>query len=389
MEFEYWWLLAFPLFFGLGWVAARIDIKHIVSESKQLPESYFKGLNFLLNQQPEKAIEAFTEAAQTNSETVELHFTLGGLFRRRGEVDRAITLHQALVDRPDLGREQRLVAQFELGQDFLKAGLLDRAETVFTALQETHYAEPALRFLMDIYVQEKEWRQAIAIAQRLAQFSNSPYQIAISHFFCELAVADAVIGKFDGARQLLEEALTANRRNVRASLLLGEFAAAQNLHAEALDLWRKVEAQQPDYLALVAEKMLASFKALDQEAEGLGLMKYYLANYASIDLLNVAYQAALESEGMEAANQLVREELRRHPTLQGFEKLLEALLFEVPVEKRQDVQIFKDLIHQHSYRLAYYQCSNCGFKARQFFWHCPACLAWETFPPRRIEELGT
>ena len=388
MEFEYWWLLAFPLFFGLGWLAARIDIQHIVSQSKQLPESYFKGLNFLLNQQPDKAIEAFTEAAQANAETVELHFTLGGLFRRRGEVDRAIHLHQALVDRPDLGREQRLVAQFELGQDFLKAGLLDRAEKVFTALETTHYAEQALRFLMEIYVQEKEWRQAITIAERLAPLSNHPYQIAIAHFLCELAAVEAVAGKFDAARQYLDEALAINRRNVRATILLGEFAAAENRHAEALTIWRRVEAQQPGYLPLVAGKMLASFKALEQTAEGLTLLKHYLISYASIDMLNVVYQATLEHEGMEAANQLVREELRRHPTLQGLEKLLEALLFEVSAEKRQDIQIFKDLIHQHSHRLAYYQCESCGFKARQFFWHCPACMGWETFPPRRIEETA-
>lgn len=387
MDFEYWWLLAFPLFFVLGWLAARIDIRHIVSQSKQLPESYFKGLNFLLNQQPDKAIEAFTEAAKADTETVELHFTLGGLFRRRGEVERAIHLHQALVDRPDLGREQRLVAQFELGQDFLKAGLLDRAETLFKALEASHYAEQALRFLMEIYVQEKEWRQAITTAERLAPLSNHPYQIEIAHFLCELAAAESVAGKLEAARGYLDEALTINRRSVRANILLGEVAVAENQHEAALTIWRRVEAQQPNYLPLVAGKMLASFKALERTEEGLLLLKHYLASYASIDMLNIVYQATLEHQGMEAANQLVREELRRHPTLQGFEKLLEALLFEVSVEKRQDVQIFKDLIHQHSHRLAYYQCERCGFKARQFFWHCPACAGWETFPPRRIEEI--
>lgn len=386
MEFEYWWLLAFPLFFGLGWLAARIDIQHIVSQSKQLPESYFKGLNFLLNQQPDKAIEAFTEAAKANAETVELHFTLGGLFRRRGEVDRAIHLHQALVDRPDLGREQRLAAQFELGQDFLKAGLLDRAETLFRALETTSYAEQALRSLMEIYVQEKEWRQAITIAQRLGVISSHPYQIEITHFLCELAAVEAVSGNYSAARQFLEEALAINRRSVRVNILLGDFAAAENQHETALTIWRRVEAQQPSYLPLVAAKILASFKALQRGAEGLALLQHYLEDSASIDLLNIVYQATLEHAGMEAATQLVREELRRHPTLQGFEKLLEALLFEVAAEKRQDIQIFKTLIHQHSQRLAYYQCEACGFKARQFFWRCPACVAWETFPPRRIEE---
>ncbi len=388
MEFEYWWLLAFPLFFMLGWLAARIDIKHIVSQSKQLPESYFKGLNFLLNQQPDKAIEAFTEAAKADTETVELHFTLGGLFRRRGEVDRAIHLHQALVDRPDLGHEQRLVAQFELGQDFLAAGLLDRAELIFKALAETHYAEQALRFLMEIYVQEREWQQAIATAEQLAKRTNQPHQIEIAHFMCELAANEAVAGRYEAAHQYLDEALSINRRSVRASLLLGEFEAAQGRHEEALAIWRRIESQQPDFLPLVAAKMLASFKALGRTAEGLALLKHYLEKYASIDMLNVVYQATLENEGIATAYPLVRAELQRHPTLQGYEKLLEAQLFDVPAEQRPHVQLVKNLVYQHSERLAYYQCEICGFKARQFFWHCPACTGWETFPPRRIEETA-
>lgn len=387
MEFEYWWLLAFPLFFMLGWLAARIDIKHILSQSKQLPESYFKGLNFLLNQQPDKAIEAFTEAAQADTETVELHFTLGGLFRRRGEVDRAIHLHQALVDRPDLGHAQRLAAQFELGQDFLAAGLLDRAELIFKKLAETHYAAQALRFLMEIYVQEREWQQAIATAERLANTTNQPHQVEIAHFMCELATNEAVAGQYEAAHKHLDEALSINRRSVRASLLLGEFEAAQGRHEAALLIWRRIESQQPEFLPLAVGKMLASFKALGRTAEGLTLLKHYLDKHASIDMLNVVYQATLENEGIATAYPLVSVELQRHPSLQGYEKLLEAQLFDVAAEQRPQVQLVKNLIHEHSQRLAYYQCESCGFKARQFFWHCPACTGWETFPPRRIEEI--
>src|SRR5204862_2579750 len=143
MEFEYWWLLGFPLFFGLGWIAARIDIKQIVSESRALPSSYFKGLNFLLNEQPDKAIEAFIEVVKVDPETVELHFALGSLFRRRGEYDRAIRMHQNLLDRPDLGAEQKLAALAELGEDYLKAGILDRAEEVFLRLEKTNSSSGA------------------------------------------------------------------------------------------------------------------------------------------------------------------------------------------------------------------------------------------------------
>lgn len=386
MDFEYWWLLAFPLFFLLGWVAARIDIRHVISQSRQLPESYFKGLNFLLNQQPDKAIEAFTEAARADSETVELHFTLGGLFRRRGEVERAIQLHQGLVERPDLGQEQRLAAQLELGQDFLKAGLLDRAEQLFQTLLSTRYAEAARRALMEIYVQEKEWDKAIAMARALAETSAAACVVEISQFHCEKAAAAAVEGRFDAARAELEEALRVNRRNVRATLLAGDFALAEKRPEEAIAAWKRVEAQNPDYLPLVAEKLLACYRDLKRVQDAALLLKGWLANHPSVDLFSAAFQAVLEAEGSEAAYRLGREELRRNPTLLGLEKILEAQLYEAAPEARQDLEAIRNLVHQHARRLAFFQCDNCGFKARQFFWRCPACGGWETMPPRRLEE---
>jgi lipopolysaccharide biosynthesis regulator YciM len=151
MEFEYWWLLGFPLFFGLGWIAARIDIRHLLRESRALPSSYFKGLNFLMNEQPDKAIEAFIEVVKVDPETIELHFALGILFRRRGEYDRAIRMHQNLLERTDLSEEQRLTALTELGEDYLKAGILDRAEEAFKKLAESRQAAAARGHLLEIY----------------------------------------------------------------------------------------------------------------------------------------------------------------------------------------------------------------------------------------------
>src|SRR5688572_28383146 len=166
MEFEYWWLLGLlPLFFGFGWMAARIDIKQIVSESRALPRSYFKGLNFLLNEQPDKAIEAFIEVVKVDPETIELHFALGSLFRRRGEYDRAIRMHQNLLERPDLAAEQKTIALAELGHDYLKAGILDRAEEVFKKLENGPQPGIARRHLLEIYEQEKDWGRAIEMTK--------------------------------------------------------------------------------------------------------------------------------------------------------------------------------------------------------------------------------
>src|SRR2546425_13124693 len=157
MDFELWWLFGFALFFGLGWLAARIDIKQLLWESRQLPRSYFKGLNFLLNEQPDKAIEAFIEVVKVDPETVELHFALGSLFRRRGEYDRAIRMHQNLLERADLGAEQKVIALAELGQDYLKAGILDRAEQMFLKLNSSPHAATARAHLLQIFEQEKDW----------------------------------------------------------------------------------------------------------------------------------------------------------------------------------------------------------------------------------------
>src|SRR5918998_6976906 len=215
MEFEYWWLLGFPLFFGLGWMAARIDIRQIVSESRALPRSYFKGLNFLLNEQPDKAIEAFIEVVKVDPQTVELHFALGSLFRRRGEVDRAIRMHQNLVERPDLEEEQKLAALFELAQDYLKAGLLDRAEELFLKLDATPHAEPALKFLLEIYQQEKDWQKAIDIAQKLESVTGRSHQKEIANFYCELASSEIMHTRAEAARPHLESALSHHRLCVR------------------------------------------------------------------------------------------------------------------------------------------------------------------------------
>ncbi|MEN6629390.1 MAG: lipopolysaccharide assembly protein LapB [Sulfuricella sp.] len=386
MEFEYWWLLFIPLFFSLGWMAARIDINHVLSESRRLPASYFQGLNFLLNEQTDKAIEAFIEIAKADTETVELQFALGSLFRRRGEVERAIRMHQSLLERSDLSEEKKLSAMNELGQDYLKAGLLDRAEQVFSELQKTRSSSQALKFLLEIYVLEKDWLKAVDAARKLGELSSRSYHVEIAHFYCERAASDIAHSDHAAARGYLDEALKANRDSVRANILLGDIEIAEGQHEAAIQFWKRVETQNPAHLALVAERLLASHRVIDRFAEGMDLLRGYLARYGSLDMLNVIFQAVLETDGPQVAYQLARDELRRNPSMRGLDRLLEAQLLEVPAERRQDLQLVHNLIHQHSAGLALYRCDNCGFRARQYFWHCPACGKWETYPPRRSEE---
>lgn len=386
MEIEYWWLLALPLFFALGWIAARIDIRHLLSESRVLPNSYFKGLNFLVNEQPDKAIEAFIEVVKVDPQTIELHFALGNLFRRRGEIERAIRMHQNLVARPGLAAEQKTLALYELAQDYLKAGLLDRAEELFVKLEGTAYAEPALKFLLEIYEQEKDWQKAIVVAGKLEKVTGHSRQKDIANFYCEMASSEIMHSRAPAARPLLDEALKHHRLCVRANMLLGDLEQAQGNVDAAIAAWKRIESQNPEYLSLVAERLYRAFKQGDKAAEGVTLLRGYLTRYPSLDLLNAVFDGLLESQGAESAYALVRDELRRAPTLLGLDKLLEAQLLEVPAERRQDLELTKTLVHQHTRGLAMYKCDHCGFRARQFYWHCPACGEWETYSPRRTEE---
>jgi lipopolysaccharide assembly protein B len=383
VEFEYWWLLGFPLFFALGWIAARIDIKQIVSESRALPRSYFKGLNFLLNEQPDKAIEAFIEVVKVDPETIELHFALGSLFRRRGEYDRAIRMHQNLLDRADLAGEQKLQAQMELGQDYLKAGILDRAEEVFSKLEKTGLAMVARRALLEIYEQEKDWPRAIEMTR---QVETDPR--ALAQYLCELAQSESSQSRPDAARRHLDAALEANRKCVRASLLWGDLERTQNNLEKAVDHWKRVESQNPAYLALVAQRLVEAYRDAGRAEEGLTLLAGYLERYPSLDLLDTVFQQTLEAKGAEQAYEIVRDELKRNPTLLGLDYLLEAQIVAAgSPDKRRDLELVRNLVHGHTRRLARYRCESCNFKARQFHWQCPACGGWETYPPRRTEEF--
>jgi lipopolysaccharide biosynthesis regulator YciM len=388
MEFEIWWLLGIPVFFALGWIAARVDVKQLVSESRSLPRGYFKGLNFLLNEQPDKAIDAFIEIVQLDPETAEMHFALGNLFRRRGETERAIRVHQNLLSRPDLPIEQQVHAQYELGMDYLKAGLLDRAEETFNLLVETQYAVQARRALLEIFQREKEWRRAITAAEGLQESGAGAQHKEIAQFYCELAQDALVHMQPADAMQLLDKALQADRKSVRATMLYGDAQTAQGDVEGALKTWRRVEQQSVPHVALVAARLMDGYRKVNRAQEGVNLLRSYLAEASSIDLIEVVFKAVIELNGVDAAKQLVVEELRRNPTLLGLDKLLEARLMDAPANIWEELSMVKNLVHGYTQKLARYQCSHCGFKARQYYWQCPGCSKWETYPPRRTEELN-
>jgi len=388
MEFEPWMLLVFPLFFGMGWLAARIDIKELLTESSTLPRSYFQGLNFLLNEQQDQAIEAFIEVVKVDPQTVELHFALGSLFRRRGEVDRAIRMHLNLVERADLDDEKKQQALFELAQDYLKAGILDRAEAAFLELHGTPYEKESLDFLLEIYQKEKDWLKSIDISQRLTALTGESHGKEAAFFFCELASSELTGKQNDAAVVHLEQALVVDPKSVRAGIMLGDIELAAGNASKAIGIWKHVEQQDAQYLPLVAERLLQAYRQSKDETAGLALLQDWLQKYPSLDLMNVLFGALIEQDGAEAAYQMVLNELKRNPTLLGLDKLLEAQLLRMNNERRGEVELVKSLIHNRTRGLAMYRCKHCGFKARQFYWHCPACHSWESYSPKRSEENG-
>ena len=268
----------------------------------------------------------------------------------------------------------------ELGQDYLKAGILDRAEEVFKKLEASPQAAMARTHLLEIYEQEKDWKRAIEMTREVAA---DPRELA--QYYCELAASES---KPDVARRHLEAALEANRKCVRASLQLGDLERNAGNLERAIDTWKRIESQNPAYLALAAQRLYEAYREAGRAEEGLRLLANYLERYPSLDLLDAVFQHTMEAKGHEEAYKLVRDELRRNPTLLGLDRLLEAQIIAAgSPDKRRDLELVRSLVHGHTRRLARYRCETCGFKARQFYWRCPGCGGWETYPPRRTEEF--
>ncbi|KLU27948.1 N-acetylglucosaminyl transferase [Caballeronia mineralivorans PML1(12)] len=387
MDLDFWWLLVIPIAFALGWMASRYDLKTLLSENANLPRSYFRGLNFLLNEQHDKAIDAFIEVAKLDPETIELHFALGNLFRRRGETDRAIRVHQNLLSRADLPVAERDHALFELGQDFLKAGMLDRAEETFRSLEAGEYALGAQRALLTIYEIEKDWKKSIATAGRIEEMGAVSLEKEVAQFHCELAQEALQRKNPAEARAELKLALAANPDNVRATILVGDVDAAGGDLESAIACWRRVEAQNAAYLPLVAEKLVQAYAQLGRTGEGVDLLVDYVNRYPSNDLLDVAFKHVAELRGLEAAHTLARHQMQTSPNVAGMTRLLEAQVATAEEPRRSELELMRTLVKQRTKNLPRYTCQNCGFRARLFYWQCPGCSGWETYAPRRVEPI--
>lgn len=390
MEIESWWLLAIPLFFGLGWFAARAEHRGATAHRGDLPDAYFRGLNFLLNEQPDKAIDAFVDVVRLDPETIELHFALGNLFRRRGETDRAIRVHANLAERGDLDASQREHALYELGQDYLKAGLLDRAEAAFVRLEGSRFDAEALRHRLQIAQMVRDWRLAIELGARLSGKAGDTGAREIAHFHCELAVAamsSSLPDRLEIARREIEAATKADPEHPRPLLLAGERALAADDPVAAITAWDRLRERKPAYLALAARGWLMAHAKLGNPGRGVETLKAAHQLQASVDTLAAISEAIAEHEGIEPALAWAEQELRRQPSLLGLDALLALRIRAAEGELRAECELTRKLIQPQARRLARFVCNHCGFKARQFYWQCPGCSRWDTYAPKRTEEI--
>lgn len=385
MDFSFQWLLlGLPLAFALGWLASRLDLRQMKREEQASPKAYFKGLNLLLNEQPDKAIDAFIEAVQADPDTSDLHFALGNLFRRRGEYERAIRVHQHLLARGDLPRAERERAQYALAQDFLKAGLFDRAEAAFAALEGTAFATDARLALLTLYERTRDWPAAIECARRLEQAGAGSFAGRIAHYCCELAVEADARGQAEEAEAALARAREAAPQAARPLILAGQRLARAGRHEQALQTWRELQAVQPAAFSLIADDYARSAVAAHEEAEALAQLAQLYERAPSVDVLQ-AQDRLTPDAGQRRARMLAH--LQQQPSLSAALGLLqERLNTDRPLELRE-LESLQQAIGTAAKPLQRYRCAACGFEAQRYFWQCPGCQGWDTYPPRRLEDL--
>ena len=376
------WLLL-PLAAASGWYAAHRDHHRRSTRNETgLSPDYFRGINFLLNEQPDKAIEVFTQMLELNTETVEIHLALGSLFRRRGEVERAIRIHQNLIARPTLDKAQRSQALCELAQDYHRAGLLDRAENLFLELAEIPaHAEQALRSLMHIYEQEKDWGQAIAAGRRLAKTAGRKLEPVIAQYQCELGERALQAEHWVQARACAMDALAVDPRCVRASMLAGQVAAAHGKEREAITAWQKIERQDAAFLDEVIDEIAAAFRRLNDESQLHAYLLDVAQRQPGMRTLLTLTELIRTRDGQRAALTFIAERLRRQPSVPGLKCLIDLQVTQDAPATRENLELIQSILDQLAAEQVGYQCRQCGFRGQALHWQCPACQGWITIQP--------
>lgn len=372
-----------------GWGVAKRHYAHRAepAASRYRP-GYIQGLNFLVNEEPDKAVDAFIQALEVDTDTVETHLALGGLFRRRGEIDRAIRVHENLVSQPQLSAGQRASALRELARDYMRAGLLDRAEELLVRLVATtsdHTDE--LGYLLEIYQQERDWHKAIATADQLREANAQDTRTLCAHFCCELAEETLARQDLPAARIWIERAERYDSACVRASMLSGRVALADGDPRAAAAAYQRVVEQDIEYIPAVLGPLRECYNALGAPPSISGFLKQADAAYQGTAVLLALADLVSEEDNHAAALEFLGSRLPARPSLGGIAKLLDLIPRGGRDGEDRAYPILKDAVTRLLELQATYRCQRCGFEGQAVHWRCPGCKAWGLVKP--VREAAT
>ena len=368
-----------------GWHYGRKDALNATNSAARqngMSPDYFRGLNYLLNDRPDKAIEVFIKVLEVEEDTVETHLALGNLFRRRGEVDRAIRIHQNLVARPTLGAQQRGLALLELGVDYMRAGLLDRAENLFKELLGMHlYERESLRNLVDIYQQEQDWDSALEYTRTLARDTGEDLGQMRAHFYCEKAEIFRDATNLPETFRALDRALKEDKKCVRAQLLYADISCGIGDHRAAITRLKKIEDQDVDFLPEAIPRLVENFRKLDRTKELSAYLTKLSNLHSGITPVLVLAELTAEQVGLQEAKTHIVSELKTRPTIRGIDRLIEYSLLEAEGESRENLVLLKETTSKLVEDRLNYKCGICGFTGRSLHWQCPGCKSWNAVKP--------
>ena len=376
-----WFLL--PVAAAFGWFAAKRSKAKVGSCSdSMLGTDYIKGLNYLLNEQQDKAIDVFIRMLEVNSDTVETHLALGNLFRKRGEVDRAIRIHQNLIALSSLNSEERADAVLELGQDYMKAGLFDRAEGLFKELIDNNvHLSTVLPLLLDIYQQEKDWENAIGIASQMGFVGEQPAKSVIAQFYCELAENARARGHGMEATSLLKKASEYDPHCARARLILGNIARQGGDYRAALEAYEQVAERDIELLPEILDDMHICHQELGTTKAFIDYLHDAITRYAGISPVLALADILREAEGSESAARFIAGELGKRPSVRGLSRFIELSLSRSEGAAHENLLLLKNMTDQLLENKPVYQCRECGFYGKMLHWQCPSCKQWNTIKP--------
>lgn len=371
-----------------GWALGRFGERDEEDAPPPLNIDYLKGLNFLLNEQTDQALEHFLKMVRVDDKTIETHFALGSLFRRRGEVDRAIRIHQNIIARPDLASEQRDQALFSLAKDYMHAGLLDRAENVFAQLaQGSRYQVQALENLCRIYEQEKEWQLAIESGQKLEVLGGRSLALEIAHYYCELAEAAAASNDYSAARQYVKRAQTGRPRTMRGALTRAHIARETEDNRTALRLYHRIIDENTYLIAEALPEIVAIYEREGETAELERALESLLQKHPDMSTL-VAYTAIVNDiSGVPVIDACVEDYMLNEPTLGEFVDLQR--LTGADQSNEMALAKVRKALSKLASATPRYQCQECGFSSQRLLWQCPSCRNWETQRPASRVQFDT